>query len=68
MMPKIKQSIIVSQHRSLEEQRERGTFLFQIVKAMNFVDFPVGEYLDRKQIERLIQEKVYVTITLQGKI
>ncbi len=65
---KVLRSIIVAQKRTLEAaHRERGPFIFQITKAVNFLDFPVGEYLDDGQLQKLIQvDKVKVTITVKG--
>lgn len=64
---KVLRSIIVSQKRTLEGARDKGPFVFQITKAVNFLDFPVGEYLTDGQLDKLIQvEKVKVTITVSG--
>lgn len=65
---KVLRSIIVSQKRTLEPvDREKGPFIYQITKAVNFLDVPVGEFLTDKQLDRLIQvDKVKVTIQVKG--
>lgn len=65
---KVLRSINVSQKRTLDDvEREKGPFIFQITKAVNFLDFPVGEFLTDAQLQKLIQVgKVKVTITVMG--
>ena len=60
-------SIFVSQTRTQEGAREKGPFVYQITKAVNFLDWAVGEFLTQGQLDKLIQvEKVKVTITVKG--